>query len=674
MSETREGSLPPVADQEENRGAVRPRAVLLGLLLALGLCVLEPYNNAYRHATLLGGGHFPLAPFFVLLWLTIVIGIGNRVLKRTIFTGRELLFMWALMVLTSGIAWTGLVRTFFVNLTTPERFATVGNHFEQVLFPLMPDSWYPKDPEAVEMLYNGLSGGYRMGWLEVAGQVPWHAWVVPLLVWGSFVLLCYFVMICIVNLFSRQWITNERMNFPLLRVPQLMEEAFDKGELRGFFTNRFFIAGALLPLFLHTINGLNFYYPSVPQIPTLLYTGTYFPKYGLFSAFYKMKIHIYPAFIGFAFLASRQISFSFWVFFMLGSLFIGALSVLGYNIPAGALGVTFGPTLTRPEECQMIGAYGVFFFFLVWLARAHLLEVARASFTFRRDRCGREWFDTCWSFWGFLIGSALIIAWCTYFGMPLLTSFLFIAVCLMLMLVVSRIVAQGGLPYITLTAAPMDGILAMFGTRFFTSVGLLVGAVVQKVLFVDVRESLMPSLVHTRKVTEGEGNRRLVFSAVVVTLVLGVALSFVAMLVLSYRYGLRELQLDWATQTSITVYDNVRSLVEGSPAPGHWVRVFAVVGAVVMLALVVCYHRVYWWPLHPIGYLTTYSSAMRILWFAFFVGWAANALCMRYGGVAFYRSLRNFFVGLIVADFLMGGIFALIGLFGSGAAYQVFPT
>ena len=98
----------------------------------------------------------------------------------------------------------------------------------------------------------------------------------------------------------------------------------------------------------------------------------------------------------------------------------------------------------------------------------------------------------------------------------------------------------------------------------------------------------------------------------------------------------------------------------------------ALAGALVMLILVICYHRFYWWPIHPIGYLTAYSSAMRILWFSFFVGWVCNALCMRYGGVVLYKRLRLFFVGLIIGDFLMGGIWAVAGLF-SDSSYLVLP-
>mgnify|MGYP000252356524 CR=1 FL=1 len=47
----------------------------------------------------------------------------------------------------------------------------------------------------------------------------------------------------------------------------------------------------------------------------------------------------------------------FWAFYILGALLIGGLNFFGVNIPAAALGVTFGPTISRPEETQMIGAY-----------------------------------------------------------------------------------------------------------------------------------------------------------------------------------------------------------------------------------------------------------------------------------------------------------------------------
>jgi len=669
-----QGNLPPEEEVGTSRDRIRLRAVVLGVMFAVGICAVTPFNNAYRLATPLGGGHFPLAPFYILFCLTILVASVRRVFPGwTLLTGKELLLVWVLMFLACGIAWTGLARTFFINLTAPYHFATVGNRWEDVLQPLLPKIWYPQGPEAVEALYNGLSGGRRMGWWEVMGQIPWAAWLPALGVWTAFVLLCYLVMISLVNLLSRQWRRNERMNFPLLEVPQMMEDALDQNAFGRFLTDRFLLAGVLVPVCLHLLNGLHFYYPAVPQIPTLFLAGPYFPKYGLFSGFQKLRIFIYPAFIGFAFLTSRQISFSFWFFFILGSLLLGLLSLLGYNIPTAALGVTFGPTLSRPEETQMIGAYGVFFLFILWLARYHLVEVTGYAFgSGKVDLSRAGWFSPRISFWTFALGIGAIVWWCHWFGMPLGASIVLVGAFFMVLIVASRVICQGGIPYFTLTAAPIDGLLAFFGPGFFTHAGLLVAAVVQKVLFLDLRESLMPSLVHARKITQKMANRRLIFGAIAVTLLLAVAVSFLAMLALCYRYGLRELQFDWATRTTVTVYEHVQTLIVSPTEAGGWVIVFAVTGAVVMLVLVVCYHRIYWWPIHPIGYLTAYSSAMRILWFSFFVGWLCNALCMRYGGVVLFKKIRYFFIGLIIGDFLMGGTFAIIGLLGD-ASYRVLP-
>jgi hypothetical protein len=662
-------------DGRSGTATIRMRALGLGLFLAVVICAVTPFNNAYRHATPLGGGHFPLAPFFILMLLTLLFAGASRLCgRRDIVTGRELIVIWVLMVLVSGIAWTGLVRTFFVNLTAPYHFASVENRWQEVLHPLLPAALYPSDPAAISGLYEGLAGGRQMGWFEVLQRLPWHAWSGPLALWGLFIILCYLMIISLVSLLSHQWMHNERINFPLLQVPLLMGKAYEENRLANFFLDRFLLAGLLIPVLLHLINGLHFYIPAVPQIPTLILTGSYFPKYGLFSAFYKLKIYIYPAFIGFAFLTTRQISFSFWFFFFAGALFIGLLNVLGYNIPAAALGVTFGPTLTRPEETQMIGAFLVFFLFLVWLARRHILDVVRQSIGLAGHiPQSSGWVPTPVAFWAFITGMGGIVFWCNWFGMPLFACLLLAGAFLVLTVVTARVVTQGGIAYFTVTAAPMDGLLAFLGPRMFAGVGILIAAVVQKVMFVDMRESLIPSAVHARKVSRGIENRTVVLGAVLLALLAAVAVSMAAMLALSYKFGIRELSLDWATGTTVAVYEKIFTLVESPIQPGEWVRIFSVVGGLVMLALVLCYQRFHWWPIHPIGYLTAYSSGMRILWFSFLLGWIANALCMRYGGVVLFRRLRLFFVGLIIGDFLMGGVWAIIGLL-MDTSYQVLPT
>ena len=60
-------AAPPQSISEHG---IRARALILGLILAVALCVLTPVNNIYRQASPLGGGHFPLAPFVALIVLS----------------------------------------------------------------------------------------------------------------------------------------------------------------------------------------------------------------------------------------------------------------------------------------------------------------------------------------------------------------------------------------------------------------------------------------------------------------------------------------------------------------------------------------------------------------------------------------------------------------------------
>jgi hypothetical protein len=61
----------PEDDTAASGSWIRLRAILLGSSLALAICLITPFNNAYRQGTPLGGGHFPLAPFYFFMWLAI---------------------------------------------------------------------------------------------------------------------------------------------------------------------------------------------------------------------------------------------------------------------------------------------------------------------------------------------------------------------------------------------------------------------------------------------------------------------------------------------------------------------------------------------------------------------------------------------------------------------------
>lgn len=652
---------------------LRLPALIVGLVFVFLSCAFTPYNNIKLQNSPLAGGHFPLVSFACLLLLLVVVNPILSLIRRSWrFHMYEVLLIWSMVTVATGIAFTGLMRTFLIHLTTPVWFTTSASDLGKLLLPVLPSSLFPKDPAVIQPLYYGIEGGLDMGWWEILTHIPWHIWLLPMLWWGIFIVLVYAALLGMTGIFSHQWIENEKMNFPLLRVPQILCEESANNTLFKFFRHRYFIIGFSIPLFLHMFNGLHTYYPQIPEIPTLILTQGYIPKEGMLSGFYKMKIYIYPAFIGFAFLTANQVSFSLWFFFILGGLLPGILGFLGWRFPAAALGTTFGPVLSRVEEMQMVGAFGIFFLFILWLARQHLLLVLRSLF--RRDDVSEfhGFMSPRSAFYLFAGGFVGITAWLSIFGMDPLTAVIFLTICFMLQLVAARLICQGGLPYFTLTAAPVDGFLAFFNTRMIGPMTMYLAMAVQKVTFLDMRESLTPSLFHASKLSDGSHPRNRFFWGLIWAIGLGLVVSFVAMLALYYRFGISTLPDDWAVETSRRVHENVAQLLEHPEQPKEWSIIFTAIGAGVMTLLVLGYHHFLWWPLHPIGYLTTYSSAMDILWFSFFIGWVNNALTLRYGGVNLFKEVRRLFIGLVVGDMVMAVVWLIVGLF-TQFSYHVLP-
>jgi len=237
--------------EKERQQRVRFPAVVLGVILAAVICILTPVNNIYNQGTPLGGGHFPLAPFFVFFLMAILVSIIARFTRgRYLFNGIELLVIWVQMVIGSGIAYTGFARTFLLNITAPHHFNSMGSLWGEKLTPIFPEQLSP-DSEAIRLLYNGIENGRSMELSEVIAHIPWGGWLSPFVYWGMFILVSYFVMFCIVNILSRQWIHNERMNFPLLQVPKMIGKAVDNRNLKSFLFDRFLLVGLLVPLSLH---------------------------------------------------------------------------------------------------------------------------------------------------------------------------------------------------------------------------------------------------------------------------------------------------------------------------------------------------------------------------------------------------------------------------------------
>lgn len=88
--------------------------------------------------------------------------------------------------------------------------------------------------------------------------------------------------------------------------------------------------------------------------------------------------------------------------------------------------------------------------------------------------------------------------------------------------------------------------------------------------------------------------------------------------------------------------------------------------------LMVMRMRFVWWPFHPAGYALTISYAMDYFWFAFFVGWLVKFILLKQGGVKMHRKAAPFFLGLILGDYVMGSIWAILGPVFGFRNYKIF--
>ena len=66
MTENQQASRSEISNKTEDvqkaDDKIRFRAILIGSILALAICLLTPFNNAYRQGTPLGGGTFSISP------------------------------------------------------------------------------------------------------------------------------------------------------------------------------------------------------------------------------------------------------------------------------------------------------------------------------------------------------------------------------------------------------------------------------------------------------------------------------------------------------------------------------------------------------------------------------------------------------------------------------------
>jgi hypothetical protein len=74
-----------------------------------------------------------------------------------------------------------------------------------------------------------------------------------------------------------------------------------------------------------------------------------------------------------------------------------------------------------------------------------------------------------------------------------------------------------------------------------------------------------------------------------------------------------------------------------------------------------------------VGYALANTNSLDYVWCPFFIAWLLKTATLRLGGIDLYRRALPFFLGLILGDYVVPGVWGLIGAVTNTQMYMAFP-
>ena len=632
------------------------RSVLIGMGGVVCQCFATPYNDFHVGGTYLAGNHLPIAVVFVMLIFVLSINVLLKKLKPgTELQGGELLIIWGMMVVASGIPSSGLMRYLVPLAVSPHYFATAENEWITLFHQHLPDWMVVKDPKAVFYFYEKLPDG---------DSIPWRAWLKPIVGWSAFVLIFYFVTICWTVLLRKQWVEHERFTFPIVQLPQEMFQSPSGGALLNrFFKSRLMWFGFMLPVILHGLRGLNSYFPAFPRPPLDFPIAQFFTEKPLSALGWWPTVHlfIYPSIVAIVYLLTLEISFSFWFFFLLGKMETVLIYATGSKVNQWNF-----------HQNQQMGALLVFIGFILFIGKRHFGRAFATIFGKRTSDDTNEPLPYVWAVGGLIVGILLLTLICRMAGMSVWVALVMLGIFLAITTVGTWMVANGGLLFIIYSYLPGEFLITLFGSSRVNAPSWTLVSY-ERVLMFDMREILMPGVMNNFKLAEPLRLRQRPFLlAMGLAIVLAMGVSYYTSLDLAYTHGAVNLQ-HWTYMISTTVPFNRLTSILQNPSGIELERFGSFIfGGATMFGMLWMRHHYLWWKLHPIGSLLMTSYATYCFWGSFFIGWLFKYTVLKFGGVTLYRKLRPFVLGIVLGECFIGGIWIVVGLF-TGIGYRLLP-
>ena len=635
--------------------AVNGRSIVIGLICVSLICFTEAYNDYYINNTWLAAHHFPIVAAFLLMVLVLGVNIFAKLTRFfSPLKASELITIWCMMIVVASLPTLGLAAYMLPTLVGLTYYATPENEWIELFHHHLPEWLIPRGTGIVQNFFEPATRSIG---------VPWLAWMPPLLFWTCFTFVLWGTMVCLSTILRRQWVVQEKFAFPLVQLPAEMSQAIPTdGLLNPFFRCKSMWLAFLFPVIIHSVSTLHFYYPIFPEIPLRYSTWHLFAEKP-WNAIRPFNLNIQPSTIGLSYLMSLDVSFSLWAFYLIYKFERLVGSTTGIST------ILYHKGFVPYRE---MGAYLILILFFCFLSRSHLQNVWAKTLSNKTKILDvDEPLPYRWALVGLVItlvglSALLILAGAHSFWLMLSILTFFGVVCVIDAWLVTR-----GLFFIHGSFKAPDLFVSAIGTTRFGAANLTLIAFPKRIFFRDRREILMPHLVNSFKISdEAQVNRRHLLIAICLALIMGSIISFYSYLKLAYTKGAITLGRSWIH--TISPQEPFRELERFlvNPQGTNWQQMaFVGSGALAMFGLLSMQYRFMWWPLHPIGFITPGQFPMNNIWFSIFLGWLFKSLVVRYSGLKGYRRAKPIFLGVVLGEAFIAGVWAIVGLF-SGKGYN----
>jgi hypothetical protein len=640
--------------------AVNARVVALGLVLSVLVAVAAFYADLLYFVSSRFGAGAPATAPIAILFLLAALAMAGPIGRLLRLGRRELLAVYAIVLAGAPLVSHGILGYMLPHAIFQQFGAHIQTEWQTVFLPFIPPWFSPVQPSAVEAFFHG------------GASVPWSLWWASLAMWCSFLVALAAASVCLTLLLQRQWITNERLSFPLAQIP--LEMVVERGHDRrraGLSAARLFWLGFGLALAVRFWDNLCAVFPALPPIPLGPIPLIEQHRIGPLAGLGELDLTLWPWLIGIAYLIPKELSFSCWFFWLLrvGLAIIAIGAGATPRSPEGWLGDTNFPAFAFQGLGAIIALTGWAF----WRARRHLGRAFRIAFSRESGRADAdEPIPYRWALAGLALSFAWLVCFCWLAGCRVVVGVGLISAILIFYVAWTWLRAETGLALL-LFPSFLDDMADAFGNAIYRPQEIVTMMSVRWTYFNGPSQLNLISgnVLESLKIADAANIRtRPLFLAMaagfLVSLVVGVYVTLTGI----YHYGFFTLRPTTATWLESQVRWGASHIYYALTAPSQLepnAVAATIAGAAVALSLGLLRLRFWWWPFHPVGFLAANSWGMHWFFSAFFIGWLAKSLVTRYGGLRVYRQTVPLAIGLIAGELMNEAVWVVIRLFMRGS-------